>query len=603
MTSARELGFTPDLVQRGIEYLLRRHQIVRDERRRVAVASTYSAEKSIAEKIVALHRADVPQLTFDESIFGKLLDVEGKPIQPHERQLAAIATLATSPVMVLTGGPGTGKTSIVKAALEALSRNGITTFLCAPTGKAAVRIREQTGREAMTLHRLMKEHTDPESDELLTFPAGAVVVDESSMLGVPLFARFLQHIRPGTRLILVGDVDQLPPIDPGRPLYDVIHSGLVPVERLTEIYRTAKLSAIPHIARAINEGRTPPLNVAYPDFFWIEQGDPDMVAAWCVEAVATQAMQQLGVPPRDVQVIAAQKSQPMGVETLNFSLQMRLNPAQSAEYDVRIGGGYTARTGDRVMHTETNDYERNIFNGEIGYVAIADPNGVPPEEVQRLCPPPPSADGLEGLGLGAPPPPVSAEGKAKIVAVVDYGDRCVAYTRDQASDLLLAYAITVHKAQGSQAKVIVVPVHNRHAGMLTRNLVYTAVTRAERMVIAIGEERQLRKSVTNTRGQFRRTLLQEMLTQAARDYVAPEPSLGGVAAAPPLAPPALEVPAARGVDFGSLLAARRSAASTASVPTPPAPVPPAAFDFTAVLRPPETPPGTTLPLFPWSPKK
>lgn len=514
-TTARDLGLTSDLVRLGLERLRAQRKVIIDSQERVCLAETHNAEVYVARRLMALHRqALTSQVETYAEAFGA--------ITPDPAQAEAVDLLTTAPVGILTGGPGVGKTATLKAVLATLEKGGVSTMCCAPTGMAADRMREQTGRPASTMHRAMREHLDEDGNPM-RFSAGAIVVDELSMVDVRLFADFLRHVRQGHRLLLVGDPDQLPSIGAGRLLWDLLRAGIFPVARLTKIFRQASESSIPYIAAAINRGEAPRLDVGYPDFYWVEQADPDYVGQWCVEAVAVQAMQVLGVPATDVQVIAPQKSKGCGVEALNAQLQQRLNPVASNEGDVRIGGGYTCRVGDRVMHTESNDYERMVFNGSKGLVVAADPAGLPGAVVYELCAQS-TPDAVSDLAR--------SDRASKVVLVVDFGGRNIPYTRDQAGDLLLSYCITVHKAQGSQAPVIVIPVHSVHGSMLTRNLLYTAITRATRAVICIGQAGQLRKSAANSRGAERRTLLQEALrlAESAPAERSDGSSLAGVAA-------------------------------------------------------------------------
>lgn len=421
-----------------------------------------------------------------------------------------------------------GKTTTVRAMLNLFDHHGIKYVCAAPTGKAAIRMREQTGRAAATMHRLMREHTDPETGAPLVFPAGAVIIDEMSMVPVGLLAEFLKHTAPGQRIVLIGDVDQLNPIDAGRPLFDILASRVLPVTRLTKIFRQASTSSIPYIAAQVRDGQAPRVQASYPDFFWIEQSDPNIVLAWTVEAVATQAHLQMGLQPYEVQVISPQKTRTMGTEALNHHLQARMNPATSNELDIRIGGGYTARTRDRVMHTE-NDYTRNVFNGEIGYVVHSDPRGIDHEVTAQYVPP---TEGTAAEGgeqgafsfpaLGGPGVPAAPTAKGpKALLIVQYENpssnlpRFVAYTKEQTEDLLLAYAISCHKMQGSSAKLVVFVCHEEHRSMLTKSLIYTALTRAEKAVIVIGQESMLRRAVRNNRGAVRRTRLKDLLLEFA----------------------------------------------------------------------------------------
>jgi exodeoxyribonuclease V alpha subunit len=395
--------------------------------------------------------------------------------------------------MVLTGGPGTGKTTIVKACIEALA--GQTVELCAPTGKAAVRAFEQTGRQAKTVHRLLSWTQEGfVFDRTNQLDVDAIIIDEFSMIDTHLAAALFQAIQSGTRVLIVGDVDQLPSVGPGAVLHDIIMSGAVPTVRLTKIFRQASESAIPHLAAAILQGQVPSVAGA-PDIGFITQDDPDVLMDWAVHYL-TQALPQLGFDIREVQVLAAQKTRGCGTEPLNRKLQEVLNPPPNGdrECDVYIGGGYACRAGDRVIQTR-NNYELGIMNGEQGIVEVSNPQGLD--------------DDFD----------VPARRKAKPVAIVKFGGVLAGYTAAEVRELQLAYAITVHRAQGSEFKVAVVPVHSCHTWMLTQQLLYTAVTRASQYLLLIGQPWMLQRAAANTREVQRRTRLRTYLdTATAESY-------------------------------------------------------------------------------------
>jgi len=422
-----------------------------------------------------------------------------------------------------------GKTATLSAVLEVLEHNGIDTACCAPTGKAAQRMKEQTGREAMTIHRLLGyvpgqgfRHDDgevayDESGRVAGGPldVGAVVVDESSMVDTGLFHALVRAIPDNARLIIVGDVDQLPSIGAGRVLHDVIESGIVPVCRLSRIFRQASESRIPYVARDINHGRAPDLG-AGGDVMFIGEDHPETLADCIVKAVGTvlpSANPARGRraydPISEVQVMAPQKGGPIGVEQLNRALQARLNPG-SDEDGLWIGGGYRARLGDRVIHVK-NNYKLLVFNGEMGTVVAADFKGILEDELQDLGMVATDED-VDVISVA-----IDAAGRSDRVVVVEYDDRKVAYTKADVRELLLGYAITVHKSQGSQFPCVVLPVHEQHSFMLTRSLLYTGVTRASELVLLYGQGHQVVRAAQNTRGTERRTTLQEQLQHAMSD--------------------------------------------------------------------------------------
>ena len=480
-----------------------RFPLVRLEGNRAARQVTHTAEEDTATRLCELAAANVDTLVIPADVF------EG--LTPHPIQLEAVQTFARSSVMVLTGGPGTGKTTIVRACVNTLGSQR--SLLCAPTGKAAARMHDQTGRSAATIHRTLGwDGERPIYGSSSPLPVDAIIIDEFSMVDTHLVADLFNAIQTGTRVLIVGDTDQLPSVGPGAVLHDLIESGRVPVVRLTEIYRQARShcpthgtecpgagcpdfvqgSAIPHAARAINEGRIPDL-IGAPDILFLPQDNEDVLQEWVVHYVSQELPKQ-GIPHTDIQVLTPQKSRGAGTEPLNRRLQAAFNPPVdgSLEMDVYAGAGYSIRTGDRVIQT-SNNYDLEVFNGEQGIVIAADPSGVDMALFQKAATP----RGWDG----------------KIVAVVAYdnGTRWLGYHNKNVRGLQLSYAITVHRAQGSQFPVVVMPVHSSHWYMLTRQLVYTALTRTERYLLLIGQPRSLAKSAANTRESHRRTRLLEFL--------------------------------------------------------------------------------------------
>jgi len=513
---------------------------LRDDVDRLWSAQLDFDEQGLAEHIVRLVKGGAASDTTRD------LDVPGdeeiwKGITPAPEQAEAVAAIAEHRVLVTTGGPGVGKTFTVNAVLQVLERNGIETALCAPTGKAAQRMKEQTGRDATTIHRLLGyvpgqgfRHDDgnvttDESGNSTGGPLdlGAVVVDESSMVDTGLFHALVRAIPNNARLIIVGDVDQLPSIGAGRVLHDLIESGIVPVCRLTKIFRTAADSRIPYVARDINAGKAPDLG-AGGDVMFIPEDDPETLAACIVKAVAnvlptsnTERGRRAFDPIAEVQVMAPQKSGPLGVERLNRALQERLNPGGEQD-GLWIGGGYRARIGDRVIHVK-NNYRLLIFNGEMGTVAAADYKGIMADELDALGLT--TGDAFGDDDTVTAPVSIDASGRSDRVMVVQLADRLVAYGKEDVRELLLGYAITVHKSQGSQFPCVVLPVHAAHSFMLTRSLLYTAVTRASELVVLYGQATQVVRAAKNTRGTERRTTLQERLQHAMSEKPAsPDPA-------------------------------------------------------------------------------
>jgi exodeoxyribonuclease V alpha subunit len=383
-------------------------------------------------------------------------------------------------VLVITGGPGVGKTTIVRAILAVFARAKVDVRLAAPTGRAAKRMSETTGADAATLHRLLDFEPKTATfkrDRSRPIDAGAIVVDEASMLDLKLADALAQAIAPGTRLLLVGDVDQLPSVAPGAVLRDVITSGVVPCVRLRQIFRQAARSLIVTNAHRINDGRRP--LAASPgseaDFFVVERRDAERARDTVLELVASRIPERFGLDPvRDIQVLSPMNRGPVGAAALNDALQAILNPPVASGADPRaqpeaaVRGARRYRVGDKVMQLR-NDYDKNVFNGDVGLVARIDPE----------------------------------EGGV----TVRFEDRDIAFDVSELDDLALAYACTVHKAQGSEYPAVVLPLLTGHYVMLSKNLLYTAVTRGKRLVVLVCDPRALELALSGRRKADRRTRL------------------------------------------------------------------------------------------------
>ncbi len=398
----------------------------------------------------------------------------------NEAQQQAVHAAFESGVSIITGGPGVGKTTVVGQIVAACQRIGRYILLAAPTGRAAKRLSESTRLEAKTIHRLLK--WDPASRSFVynqdrPLRCDFLVLDEVSMLDVVLADQLFSAIRPGTHVILVGDRDQLPSVGPGTVLHDLIHCGRIPVTNLTEIYRQAENSRIVWNAHAVNRGQMPDLRAVpsstLADFYWIEQEDPDHAAELIGRMVSERIPKRFRVNPMtDVQVLAPMHRGSCGAESLNALLQQRLNPGPKAELKF---GDRRFRLGDRVMQT-SNNYDKGVFNGELGQIAGID-------------------------------------SKAKTFRIAfDVGP--VEYEWHEADQIRLAYAVTVHKSQGSEFPVVVIPVLTQHYIMLQRNLIYTGMTRAKRLLILIGTRRALGIAVRNDRPVMRCCLLGGRLKHA-----------------------------------------------------------------------------------------
>ena len=397
-----------------------------------------------------------------------------------EAQRTAVRTAVRARTAVICGGPGTGKTTVVRGMIAVLESQGLSVLLGAPTGRAAKRLAEATGRKAETVHRLLGAQGGIEADGSPVFEkdaddpldADAIILDEVSMMDIVLMEHFLEAVPEGARVILVGDVDQLPAVGPGSVLKDILRSGAVPSVRLKEVFRQSGEGTIVLNAHAINRGRMPQFT-AGGDFEFLEMPDEEATArrivALCREELPREGFNAL----EDVQVLSPMHRTPCGVDNLNRLLQAALNPPAPEKAEFR-NSTLTFRVGDKVMQTK-NDYTKGVFNGDIGFI----------REV--------SADGVK----------------------VRYSDELTAdYEPNELMMLTLAYAMSVHKSQGSEYPVIVLPLVAAHHIMLQRNLLYTAVTRAKKKVVLLGSKAAVFTAVSNDRTRRRYTLLAERLAGA-----------------------------------------------------------------------------------------
>ncbi|MCL6581750.1 MAG: ATP-dependent RecD-like DNA helicase, partial [Firmicutes bacterium] len=469
---AEGLGVDRDLVARETDSLvtegsLRLENL--DEGQAVYLAPLYHAERAVAAK-----------LRFLAGVGGDDRSHPAGPGPEEVRAAAAEAGIELSPeqalaveeafrhgVLVVTGGPGTGKTTIIDCLIRLCRARRLVPLLAAPTGRAAKRMTEATGYEARTIHRTLEVVYTPtgglefQRNEDNPLEADMVIVDEMSMVDLLLMHHLLRAVEPPTRLVLVGDVDQLPAVGPGTVLRDLIASDVLPVVRLGRIFRQAAESLIVLNAHRINRGQMPLLNEKDGDFFFIEEEGPDRVLETVVELVSRRLpdrLRELGLsadPLQDIQVLSPMRRTPVGVDNLNVELQRALNPPGWGKVEV---GGRTPpfRTGDKVMQTR-NNYLKEVFNGDIGVIRAVD----------------------------------QESGQVAVAFPGETGPRVVVYERDELEELVLAYATTVHKSQGSEYPVVVMPVVTQHYVMLQRHLLYTAVTRAKKIVVLVGTKKAL----------------------------------------------------------------------------------------------------------------
>jgi exodeoxyribonuclease V alpha subunit len=462
---------------------LRREKEIFVEEERIYLAPFFYAESGTARRLRLLLKAPsrLPHVPASEwqSAFAALERERG--IHLAERQREAVCLAYASKVMVLTGGPGVGKTTTLRALLDVLDRRNISYALAAPTGRAAKRMTEATGRPASTLHRLLEFNprtNDFGYHEQRPLPHRFVVVDEASMLDILLAYRLVRAAAPEAHLLLVGDADQLPSVGPGSVLADILASGVVPQVHLTELFRQARESAIIVTAHGVNAGQMPLLKSdPASDFFFLRAEDPLAAQRLVVDLVARRLPARYGLDPvRDIQVLAPMYRGPAGVHALNEALQERLNadPPGMVPY-----GDHTLRTGDKVMQVR-NNYDKGaggVFNGDVGRVV----------------------DVLEGRQV--------------VVAFPDENGSAlpVTYEPFELDELSLAYACSIHRAQGSEYPCVVVPLVMQHYLLLQRNLLYTALTRARRLCVIVGDPRALRRAVENDALATRNTALDERL--------------------------------------------------------------------------------------------
>jgi exodeoxyribonuclease V alpha subunit len=455
-----ELQMEPELAQQALDELIASGEIVADDvdgAPTVYLKRLHDAETVVTERIRML----VAGRPMGSAVIEKAMDAARQPggIALSSEQMRALKTALQAKVTVITGGPGTGKTTLLRSLLVALDSAGLKPTLAAPTGRAARRLAEASGREAKTIHRLLEY--SPETNDFLRserFPlrTNFLIVDEASMMDIELAASLVRALIPGASLLLVGDRDQLPSVGPGSVLKDVIASGLVPVVELQEVYRQARESLIVANAHRLNRGEMPiTQNDAEGDFFFFERNAPEDVLGTIKQLVQNRLVGRFGITdPREIQVLTPMNRGPLGTQALNRELQDLLNPRGR---ELRAGDR-RFREGDRVIQLR-NNYDKLIFNGAIGRIAAVEP-----------------AKGRVGV--------VFDEGSAEY----DFSDL---------DELGLAYAISIHKSQGSQYPAVVIPMHQSHFLMLRRNLVYTAITRAERVCVLVGTRTALAQSVRN----------------------------------------------------------------------------------------------------------
>jgi exodeoxyribonuclease V alpha subunit len=482
------LGVPLDVVERALADELAELTVIGDTtdgRECIFLGWLHAAERQLAEQLRALAHGTPPWPAIDASRALPWVEEKlGFTLAALQRD--AVAQAVASKAMVITGGPGVGKTTIVRAILAILQAKRVRVAMCAPTGRAAKRLSEVTGLEAKTIHRMLEVNpADGRFRRGLSNPLDCdlVVVDETSMVDIPLMHALVRAVPPRAALLMVGDVDQLPSVGPGQVLADVIDSGAAPVVRLTEVFRQASASRIIVNAHRINRGEMPEFSAPAEgpaDFHIIEIDSPEDGLAKIVHVVAERIPQRFGLHAvRDIQVLSPMNRGALGARSLNVELQKRLNPNPAKQVQ-RFGT--TFGVADKVMQIE-NDYDKDVYNGDIGFVQDID----------------------EALGE----------------VTIAFDDRAVTYAAHELDRVVLAYATTVHKAQGCEYPAVVIPVTTQHYPMLQRNLIYTGITRGKRLVVIVGQKKAIAIAVRGPRTKRRWSMLRDRLSGQS---VLPPPS-------------------------------------------------------------------------------
>ena len=480
--TAQLLDCGADLVEQALDSLIDRGTVVQEQVANVAACylrRLWEAESSACIRLAGLLAADTDRSRQAARAVDEIEARQGITYAPQQRQAVELA--ARCGVLILTGGPGTGKTTTVRGIVALFRRMGLEIVLAAPTGRAAKRMSELTGMDAQTVHRLLgmswndaTHQVTFQKTEKEPLEADAVIVDEMSMVDLALFSALLRALRPGTRLVLVGDADQLPSVGAGNVFSDLIRSGRVETVFLREVFRQAEQSAIIRNAHAVNLGQPPQLTNDQGDFFFLCRRDAERTLSTVVELCRTRLPDHMHIPAEQIQVLSPTRKGPSGTENLNRCLQAALNPPAADKREIQWGER-VFRTGDRIMQTKNNYdvlWERpdgtvgtGMFNGDVGKIVEIDPSGE--------------------------------------LLVVNFDDRIATYTLEMLNEVDLAYAMTVHKAQGSEYRCVVLAAMPAAPSLMVRGVLYTALTRARELLIVVGDDAAIRAMAGNDRQQRR----------------------------------------------------------------------------------------------------
>ena len=466
--TAQLLSVDPAAVGQGIDRLLECDRLVRQHLAGITVIylpELYEAERYCAEALLAFAESRFPEPAGLNQKIRRI--AKESQMEYSQQQTQAIQESATCGLLLITGGPGTGKTTILNGILSLLGQMQLRCLLAAPTGRAAKRLTEVTGEDASTIHRLLEASIDPATGDMVFLRDAAnplkgdvIIVDEMSMVDVQLLYALLQAVPRNKRLILVGDPDQLPPVGPGFPFRDMLRSGVLPAVQLTEIFRQAQQSLIVMNAHRVNQGQLPELRTVTNDFFFMRRNSEEGISTLIRDLCTTRLPKNIGIPPEQIQVLCPTRKGGVGTVSLNKLLQASLNPP-SSEKKERTFGEYLFREGDRVMQIR-NNYDilwkkcdgsaagAGIFNGDVGTIQQIDP-------------------------------------QTETLSVV-FDDREAVYDFTQLNELEPAYAMTVHKSQGSEYRAVILTAWNGSPYLLSRSILYTAITRARELLIIVGRE-------------------------------------------------------------------------------------------------------------------